>query len=765
MTNDTSDEAGAVKDPRDSRAAANAQAGGINRMILGAVNDAEGAGVFENLARCHNTRRMILEYAQDCPMDGSLPALNKIAAERKVFTWEGAPDNRVPYADEVIVEHCMIRDSVWHRGEVRLGPRETEDGDGSDDERKAGDWQKAVDYVLDVQKDPIGFQLGLFNSCVEEYGYGLLHSGCRRRVRTAKVTVTVQQLLVALVRQVQAEVQVDGGGLRVESLSEGGGGEGPGGVTQEMAAVIGARAQEILDGLFLEENDGRLRELLQSLDANMPDSEAGLAAKELRETRTEATYFAPQDDGYMPYVEALVPFINVIHGTDMRGDGRCWWFAIPEVMCEADVRTRAMAEQWSEEFLGAVLGQADKFLNSGQEWSGRVPQWALSGAGVGQVLATANLQEKFYQVIYVYRQLPNEDGLPMVYHTLVHAHVNDLVGFHVASGQESLPLHVECREKVLLAVQSRGVPQIVVAGQNIIKMFMDAEGARAQLASNPPLNRTSPEHKSVEPGREFYQKRTDGPGNQFLQVPAADRGAAEMMDRVRDMLDKRFFRHATTDPDMKRLYREMVALSAVGTVRALVRMIWKVMQGHVDNLRVGRLAGRAVDLNLDRDSMQGDVDVRVEFTVDSLSTDALDKMMDWVLKLSQADRGGVVDWTEFVSIMARMSNPDMARRIIMPKEAAATRIRDDQNNRISQMWSGSTMRYPERQTGVPMRIEEMDAWRQDPENLARLQSSPRFAEQMEAEYEYLNNQTVQYKENAARGRAVVPKGAGEVPGE
>ena len=107
-------------------------------------------------------------------------------------------------------------------------------------------------------------------------------------------------------------------------------------------------------------------------------------------------------------------------------------------------------------------------------------------------------------------------------------------------------------------------------------------------------------------------------------------------------------------------------------------------------------------------------------------------------------------------IIARMSSPDMARRIILPQDQVAQKIADAQNNRIGQMWAGVPMAYPKRQTAPEMRLEALTKWQQDPENMERLQSSARFMQQMQDEATYLQRQIQQYRKNAVTGQTLMP---------
>lgn len=745
----TDDPNPSVQEPR-----AEADVCALLRQVRDAVSAAASASIFERLALCHNTRRMWWQGQTD---DGRLPELVKLPKDRRVFTWAGAPDVRVPKADEIVCDHAMLRGSVWSRGEVRLAPRETEDGDGRGDEDLASAWQTTLDFFLDLCDRQISSNLALFDHCVEEFGYGIIHVGWRRKGRIAKRTVTFPQALEFLTQRTQARViaaQEAEGTLTFDEA-------GSPAMTPDMVQRIQVEAQAGLERLMLDPAGAEeLQALLMQLDPAMTRSESRHAAAELRRTSSAADYYVAQDDGGLPFAKALVPFVNVVHGTELTGDGEAPWFAVPEWLYESDLRERAAAEEWDEKFLEAVMQKPNQGLvDTMQTYEGRVPEWALNGAGVGMVVQPGSDQEKLFQVVYLWRKAVNRDGLPMVYSTLLHPQVEDMAGFDECTGLAELPFHVETREPVSHAVQSRGIPLIVVAAQNQIKDLMDAEGARAQLGSNPPLNRAADGSSiSIQPGVQIFRKR-NADAEAFLQVPRADEGSLLLMDRVNDMIDRRFFRSEKSHPDMVRLHRESIAMSAARSLKHFVRLLWKTIQGNVSDVRASRIAGRAVSLEVGRDSLQGEVDVTVSFNVDSLNVEAADKFMDWITKLSQADRGGNVDWSEVVGIAARMSNPDMARRIILPREVAAKRIAEDQNNRIAQMSAGVPMAYEEKQSAPELRLQVLQGYLQQPENQSRMQADPMFAEQMQNEVTYLQRQIQQYQENAVTGRTLMKSSA------
>ena len=98
----------------------------------------------------------------------------------------------------------------------------------------------------------------------------------------------------------------------------------------------------------------------------------------------------------------------------------------------------------------------------------------------------------------------------MVYKAVVNPNMTDKFLLWEPTDLEQLPFLVDTSEPVTYAMQAMGVADVVKDKQNFIKDRMDEEGARGQLGSNPPLQRTQDQNMKIHPGFQFYTKRGSG---------------------------------------------------------------------------------------------------------------------------------------------------------------------------------------------------------------------------------------------------------------
>lgn len=743
----------------------------ILNELKSAIVDASGLGLFSRLQLCHNTRRCVWPAQRD---DGRRGSVKEVPlADRQMYRWEGAPDIKVPLADELVRESMMLRMAVWNRGQVRIGPRDVEEG--STDPDTAATWQSVLDYFLDMGKWSISKNLELWGNCIDEFGYGILAEDWRADRRLEKREVTIEQVLAELVRvalEAVQEIKNDELGMMngvspepaeagTPTASPEGGGEmavSPG----EMEA-IGREAGMQVELLRMGDKEAmeRLVPVVLGLDPAMAPSEAVKVVRQLKKGDS-ADYYVARDDGGRPVVRALVPWVNVLHGVELSGDGLGTWFAIPEWLDEVSLRKRAQLEGWDDPFLQAVLAQPNKGLIDLAQGtlSGAYPGWVLNGAGIGLLVDVSRPGVRLYQVVTVWREAVDDRGLSMVYRTVVNAMVPEIYGVHEALDLEVLPFRVECREACNYAVESRGIPEIVLDKQNYRKDTLDAEGARGQLGSNPPLQRTTDSHVGIRPGLELYQKRSGvGGENKFLEVPEVDQGSLKLMEIVQDMVNAYFFRGEKVDPKVRELALSYQANRWALCLMEMIRLMWVLVQENVEAVKASRIAGRPVNLEVTRDQLQGSLDITIEFGDEMFTEGGSENFLKLLEKLVAIDRGGLIDWSAAVEMAAQHLDPVRARRLIRPADVAAKSIVADEQDRIVKLLSGMVLDYPERIDNPELRMETLRTWGSDPENRARLQVVPGAAEKIQKEAEYLDFQIQQYQVNPLVGRSGVKPGA------
>lgn len=717
-----------------------------------AILAASAQDMFGKLSFCNRVREC-LQDGRERWSDGRLTGELR-ADEKTVWRWRGAPDLSVRLCEKVMRRLMLMRSQVVTSGDVRVAPRRAS---GSDADVDLGEvWQNTMDYFLDIGDSHVSYQSDLFSLCVEELGYGVQLVSVERRLRNEVCKVSLRQITEAMVKQAQEEI--------LNQAMENAGGEevDPDEVlTQEVVTEMVTRVQQAVETMLAMSGRPSPEQLamVQLVDERMSDKWAVKVIQTLRKDGAEnAEYTAPKDDGCMFRLKSLVPWVNCIHHHLMTGEGETDMVAEICYYNEPKLREKALVEKWDKAATQELIdNHANAFfaeLCNGID----VPTWALNGMGVGMVISQQALKEHpYWVVIYVYRKITNKLGMPVVYRGALNPHMAESMLMWEMTDLREIPVVVDTAEPVTYAMRAKGAPQVIVDAQNFVKDSMDNEGARSQMGSNPPLNRTVGQHVGVTPGKELYTKRSGASfeGSEFMRVPEVDQGTLALMDRAEKLVDDYYFASTATDPEDKRAFRRWKMLRAKFCYSQALRLIWTLMQEEIDVLQVSNINGRPVKLDARRDQLQGEAAISIGVHLDGLTEDAADKFVKVFTQLSQADRGGVIDNAEGMRIAAQLLVPTFARRLVMTNQAASGKIIDDQEGRIAKIMAGVPMRYDERASNPELRMQTLQQWAQTPENLARAQADPVVGMLMQKEQQWLQFQIQQQTVNATTGRTGV----------
>lgn len=684
----------------------------MNDQIKDSINSANGLGIFKKLEICHLTRTC---YWQGQNTDGRMGPPDRNS--KNLYWWQGAPESRHFKADEIILERAGIRELTYLRGQVTVQPTLSERATG--DDADVADLQIVLDtYRREIERKA-QYAWALHSVTVEEFGYGIIHTGWTTRQRNDKRQFTVQQILEGLTQSIIGRM-----GLPTDQQ-----------IPPEILAQVEQEAQAQVDLMLSGGADDDAVAFLITLDPVCSPQEAKRALKALQKGK-EAIYYAPVDDGGIPVPMALIPWVNVVHPASLTGDGTSDWFGIPEWIGEPELLSRG----YKKDFVDKVIeGQANKLM---PELLGSIINnymWVLGGAGIGLYIDQNYLQQDtpMYQLMNIYRTAVESRGLKMVFHTVIHPALNDVYGLHECTGLKELPFQVDVSEPVINAMLSRGVGQIVIAEQNQVIDLLNGEGARAQLGSNPPLLRGVDQHVVVKPGMQMHVRQAGvKPVNEFMVTPKVDQGTLELIALQDKFIDARYFRGEFVDPDTKAQQRELLAHRAMCSLSAFWTMIAAVIDGNTEDLDFSK------------------VHVEVGFNVAGLGDASMERWMGVLEKLAGLDRGGVIDWNVIIQDIITTTNPALAKRAILPSQVAAQRIAEDQNNRIAQMAAGVPVQYPERQSNPQLRQQVMQQWTQYPGNIQKTTQDPDIADLFIKEQEYLTNQITQYQDNPIVGRTL-----------
>lgn len=698
----------------------------VIQEVRDAVNAASSLGVFDKILTAHETRRCLWAGQSS---DGMLWGEN-------AFPWPGGIDSRVPLAEEIVSDHVRIRMASLRAGNVQVAPQ-----DSTEDNAKAQTWDGVMRYYRQAVKRNLTNQFKLFFTCVEEIGYGVMHVDWRDRQILKPLELTSEQVISFLAQSVvgsmAAELQMD-----PEQMDP---------ALQQQAADDAVRTYEMLAAD--PEPEGLMAVLMQ-IDAKMPPSEAKKAARDLRKNRS-AIYYAPRSQGGLPCIQARIPWVNCIHGMDLGTSGETSFFGDVEKFTEVDLRIRAAQKGWTDAALEAVLKHPNQGLTELMGASAGSANWLLNGVGIGLTIEQ-NPQDRapLFEVITVYRLAVNEAGIPAVYETEINVHVNDMLLSHECCEVAAMPFVVEQREPAGLAVQSRGIPEIILTDQLGLKKLKDATTYAAELAAFPPTERDKDDTLPIKPGADLkkskYQTGSGGTQNKFLEVPGVDAGALKAMEMIRLDVDRLFMRHKDANPDSRRIFLEDLGSSAVLTYEAVIGLMWLNIQAYVNELTASRIAGRPVSVQATSEDLEGTADVHVEFSPMALNQEMAFKLAEWGTKLAGLDRSGRIDFGAFVEIIARMFDSVLGERIIMPGEVATAQIEKDEQDVISAMVAGQ---YVTGHVNSPQqRWKKLSEWLGNPETLPMLQARPTVYAAVQEHIKGLNQEQVQTTTNVAWGQ-------------
>lgn len=720
-----------------------------------AVTAATASGVFERLLRCYHTRR--------CWRDGQSPdgRLTNDDAALPMFRWKGAPDLRMPLADKFVRWLAMLRMSVFNRGDARIGPRQAQEGMKSSE--VAAVWQDTMDYFDAVQEWPMAKAYGLFSTCVEEFGHAFMLATWRKKQRTEKKLISIQQLTDHLMMMAEEALYAQASA----ELPEGEEFDPATMMTPEMqqALVIQVSAELQTMLAMASRPTAQQIEKMQAMDPRMAEAEAVAVLRALRARPAKpAEYYVAKDDGGVPMAEGLIPWVNCLYSHDLTvaEPGKSDFFAVPRFPSEARVRAQAAVEGWNKKAVDTLLkDHKNKFWDTITQGL-KVPGWGMMGSGIGGEVDRMALEKvPRFLVVEVWRRVTNRYGMPRIIRAVINPHMTDVMLHYETTDLTELPIVCDAAEEVTYAIDARGVPDIVIDKQNFVIDTINSEGARGQLGSNPPLLRSAGQNVGVKPGIELYAKRSGQSyeGSKFMEVPVVDQGSLKVMELVEQALEKYYFRSTDTPPEDAKIFRESVMFASRRGLVLLRRKIWEQVQEHIENVQASMINGRDVQLNANRDQLAGEADISIGLHLDGFDKDGADKFIERMGKMIQSDRAGVIDWAEATNIMAQLAAPTYARRLVQTKEAASAKIIDDQEMRIAKMSAGVPVRYEERVSNPQLRKQVLEQWSQMPGNVERAQSDPLFAEMLNKEAEQLAFQEQQQVDNPMIGRTGVKPNA------
>lgn len=598
----------------------------------------------------------------------------------KAEPWEGASDQRVFLADQVVNEAVDVDVAAFNRALMRLQPTNMEDAPAAQVVTRLLQWLTRTHLNVSLQRE-----VELSSQYRHSYGWTMLWVTWGRELglRNEKVTLVQLSDLGVQLNLPLAELVMD-----AERKSE-------------AAAVLGQ--------LWDEYAKRRAEEA--GIDADeAPTVKSERVRKALRELQEEgeAVVAMPYVCRSEPQVEALRPWKEVFVPDDF-GDpqrGRVYvrrWFR------EEELRNKIRSEDWDEKWVEEAIKTKGKF----SEWQDE--GWVARSMSSGY---KDNLETEQIEVLFAYTRRNDDDGVTGVYVTVFSAHVGKIDGRHddECVGWHGLLdyAHGKCPFVILTrewwtrsATLSRGIPEVAGSMQRLEKVHQDAIVDRASLTTLPP--------RMVTP-RMMDQEDVFGPGSrvpmlrgesmEFMKLPGYDGTAEKVMRYAQDSADRYFARQApTVAPTVTQLRQQKMVNGFLGAWNEVFQQIVALCLQYMSPTMWQRVTNTPKP-PVNRDEIAGEFDAILEFDVRELDLDYAQKQMQAISQfVLPEDSAGAIDRSKLVNLKLASISPTMARDLMQSKAGASQRIFEQVQSEMNSMLLGNPPRLVENEPTAGMQLQ------------------------------------------------------------
>ena len=615
----------------------------------------EAARVWDSRAEVFWQDRVLSNQTRFCHWTGQ-SADGRLHAEafggREIVPFEGASDQRVRWADALVLEQARMMIVALCRAQPRC------EGRGKGDQDKAKVWTAMARWAIDM----------LAGQWLHEHEV-LLNYMLQDTPAVAAMSVTwKREMGLELETMTAAELAEKYVAMAMEQAQQMGVTE----VDVRMAAQAFAealadpeRGEEELAGVILQHFEGirpaRARKVVRQL---RKDGVAEFPVKRLMYEGPAIQAMRFGDDFVMPD-----------NTQDFQRSTP--WFRV-EWLSEAELRGMVELDGWDEAFVKDVLGQEGVAIFKQFE--------DLEGV---MLEVPSERHKGRYQVARAYYWGTNEDDVPARYETIWHPQSDKTAwGRRLLREKHGKWPAVLFQREVLtkFVLDSRGIPELIGPAQGIVKGLHDSGTDAGTVWALPPIlafGLQNHGNQYLEPMRLIQGKRDAR--FEPVQAPPYPVHVREHLERIEAERDWYFgrARDGVVDPQLAATAREALVVRFLAGVRDVIKMIVALCQQNADDELLARITDR-IGQKVSRTSreIQGEFDVRLVF-------DPADMDFENVIKRATAtrdvvlaiDTNGTVDRTPFAQGIFRSLYPYMADDVLRPVEQAeGDELKDEARN-------------------------------------------------------------------------------------
>jgi hypothetical protein len=361
-------------------------------------------------------------------------------------------------------------------------------------------------------------------------------------------------------------------------------------------------------------------------------------------------------------------------------------------------------------------------------------------------------------VVYAYRRLSDEDGIPGIYLTIFNpglAATNDAdgeqpgyakTGLYGDSGGE-YPFVLHRREYLSRRLwDSRGIPEPGKPWQDQIKAHRDSRIDAASMRIIPPIFYPIGRAPSRwGPGSRIPERR---PGEyHFGEGPPVDPVTDDSEDRlVSSFNDYNGMASKEGDAALAPLENQFEVDKWMSSWASAYKQTFRLYKRFGDKQVQYQVIGvsQADPIIFEKGPENEDVYFEITYDVQSQDFDRVKEKMTAIVQTAQLDRYGIVDWSKVIELIVNSIDPSIGEIILRPASVGTQQVVNDLQGDFAKLSAGVNVNV---KPGTPPQIamETLQNWVQAPDVQQKIASDQAFRERFEAYAKQIQMQADQEK--------------------
>jgi hypothetical protein len=583
------------------------------------------------------------------------------------FPWQGASDQEVNVVGERIDTYVALFDQALQRSHIKAFPTSMASMPRAAIVSSFLKWMRST-YIPDFAR-----QMELGGNYLLEKGIMVTYVGWKREKRSYLQSVSLDQI---------AQVSPD-------------------------------LAELILSG----EDDEMLINLIQESFPDLSSRRAKKAIKDLRKMGaaeiplSRQTIDCPVAYSCAPDGEVMFPS----YITDpQRAPYMFWRTFLTAQELEKKVANEGWDRKWVDNAIATLRGKDSMYLDGEKVKT--------------QTRLPITDDNDLVMVVYAYQRLiDEEDGSEGIYCTVFHPQTDGFAKHELLNGYDDYPFIVTRLandQKRMYEVQT--FSDILRGSQMQIKTERDSRIDRASLATLPPIMHPAGRPPSDwGPGRRVPYRRLGEIA--FGPIPPRDDGSVEAELSMRGQADRAVGLDLTNPLAVAR--QQFFVSRFLEHVKDVLSMAWKLYQRMGPDEVFFQVTGNPNPQVMQKGSPDENFSITVSF--DSLATDpeTAETQLKNMVSLVQLDRNGILDVNKLLEFTASAINPIFADYVLQPMEEAQQKVAKSVTDDLAKIFAG--IEVPAQPNGAQVAMQLVQAYVQQPDVAARVQSDEAFAARLQ----------------------------------